>query len=62
MYNAIRFNVDLSAYPTLCRIYEYANTQPAFIAAMPKIKKMLLNDWLIKNPIKKPVKHWLLMV
>lgn len=36
MYNAIRFNVDLSAYPTLCRIYEYANTQPAFIAAMPK--------------------------
>lgn len=36
MYNAIRFNVDLSAYPTLCRIYEYANTQPAFIAAMPE--------------------------
>lgn len=36
IYNAIRFNVELSAYPTLCRIYEYANTQPAFIAAMPK--------------------------
>lgn len=36
LYNAIRFNVDLSAYPTLCQIYEYANTQPAFIAAMPK--------------------------
>lgn len=36
MYNAIRFHVDLSAYPTLRRIYEYANTQPAFIAAMPE--------------------------
>lgn len=36
MHNAQRFNVDLSAFPTLCRINEHCNRLPAFIAAHPE--------------------------
>ena len=36
VYNALRFDVDMSAYPKIMSIYEYANTQPAFISALPE--------------------------
>ena len=36
VYNALRFEVDMSAYPKIMSIYEYANTQPAFISALPE--------------------------
>ncbi|UTA47010.1 maleylacetoacetate isomerase [Simiduia sp. 21SJ11W-1] len=36
VYNAKRFNVDLGAFPTILRIYEHCNTQPAFQAAQPE--------------------------
>ncbi|OPH35587.1 maleylacetoacetate isomerase [Moraxella lacunata] len=35
VYNAKRFGVDLSAYPTITAIDEYCNTLPAFIKAHP---------------------------
>ena len=35
MYNALRFNVEVSAYPTLLAIYEHCTTLPAFAAADP---------------------------
>lgn len=36
VYNAKRFNVDLSSYPTIMRIYEHCNSLPAFIQAQPE--------------------------
>lgn len=36
VYNALRFDVDLSAYPNIVRIYEYCNQLPAFIEARPE--------------------------
>lgn len=36
VYNAKRFNVDLSSYPTIMRIYEHCNSLPAFIQAKPE--------------------------
>lgn len=35
-YNARRFDVDLSPYPTLCRIDETCRAHPAFVAAAPE--------------------------
>ena len=35
LYNARRFNVDLSAYPRLLEIEERASSLPAFLAAQP---------------------------
>lgn len=34
-YNAMRFKVDLGAYPAICRVWEYCNSLPAFVAAHP---------------------------
>lgn len=34
-YNALRFNVDLSAYPTIERVWQHCNTLPAFVSAHP---------------------------
>lgn len=36
IYNAKRFNIDLSAYPNILEVYEYCKTQPAFIKAEPE--------------------------
>lgn len=36
IYNARRFNVDLSAFPTICKVVDHCNTLPAFIAALPE--------------------------
>lgn len=36
IYNAIRFNCDLSKYPTLYKIYDHSLTFPAFIVASPE--------------------------
>ena len=36
LYNARRFNIDLSHYPTLVRIDEYCQLQSTFIKAWPK--------------------------
>ncbi|MHB1948708.1 MAG: maleylacetoacetate isomerase [Gammaproteobacteria bacterium] len=36
MYNARRFNCDISAYPTLVKIDAHCQTQPAFIKAQPQ--------------------------
>ncbi len=36
VYNAKRFNVELSSYPTIMRIYEHCNSLPAFIQAQPE--------------------------
>lgn len=36
VYNAKRFNVDLSAFPTILRITDHCNAQPAFQAAQPE--------------------------
>lgn len=36
VYNAKRFNVELSSYPTIMRIYEHCNSLPAFIQAKPE--------------------------
>jgi maleylpyruvate isomerase len=35
VFNALRFEVDMSAYPTLQRIYESAMRLPAFANAAP---------------------------
>ncbi len=35
IYNAKRYDVDLSAYPTISRIWEHAQSVPEFIAASP---------------------------
>lgn len=43
VYNALRFEVDMSAYPKIMSIYEYANTQPAFISALPENQSDALN-------------------
>jgi maleylacetoacetate isomerase len=34
-YNAVRFKIDLDAYPNICRVWDYCNRLPAFIAAHP---------------------------
>ena len=34
-YNAVRFDVDISAYPTILRVWEHCNSLDAFIAAHP---------------------------
>ena len=36
VYNAIRFGVDMKAYPIINRIVETCNQLPAFIAALPE--------------------------
>ncbi|GHF98312.1 maleylacetoacetate isomerase [Thalassotalea marina] len=36
IYNARRFNVDLSEFPTICRIVDNCNLLPAFISALPE--------------------------
>ncbi len=36
VYNAKRFKVELSSYPTIMRIYEHCNSLPAFIQAKPE--------------------------
>ncbi len=36
VYNATRFNVDMSAYPLITRIVNYCNKHPAFIKALPE--------------------------
>ncbi|MCO7190511.1 MULTISPECIES: maleylacetoacetate isomerase [unclassified Pseudoalteromonas] len=36
VYNALRFNVDMSDFPKIARIYEHCNTLPAFIQAAPE--------------------------
>lgn len=36
VYNALRFHVDLSAYPSIVRIYEDCNRLTAFIQAKPE--------------------------
>lgn len=36
VYNARRFNVDLSTFPTICKVVDHCNTLPAFIAALPE--------------------------
>lgn len=36
VYNAIRFNIDLAAYPKISAIYQYCNTLPAFQNAAPE--------------------------
>lgn len=36
VYNALRFNADLSAYPKIMAIYEHCKQLPEFIAAKPE--------------------------
>ena len=36
VYNAIRYNFDLTSYPTLMKIYKHCESLPAFIEAYPK--------------------------
>lgn len=36
VYNALRFNIDLAAYPKISAIYQYCNTLPAFQNAAPE--------------------------
>lgn len=36
IYNALRFSLDMSAYPTLKRIYQHCTLLPAFIKASPE--------------------------
>ncbi|MCY7295964.1 maleylacetoacetate isomerase [Alteromonas sp. a30] len=36
VYNAERFNIDLSPFPTIKRVAEHCNFQPAFIQALPE--------------------------
>ena len=36
IYNAERFNVDLSAFPALMAIYQHCNSLPAFVDAQPE--------------------------
>lgn len=36
VYNAIRFNVDMNAYPLIMRIVNHCNKHPAFIKALPE--------------------------
>lgn len=36
IYNARRFNVDLTGFPIICKIVDHCNTLPAFISALPE--------------------------
>ena len=36
IYNALRFGLDMSPYPTLQRIYQHCSRLPAFVAAAPE--------------------------
>ena len=36
VYNALRFKVDMQAFPKLMHIYQHCNTLPAFIKATPE--------------------------
>ena len=36
IYNAKRFNLDLSAYPNILAVYEHSKTHPAFVQAEPE--------------------------
>jgi len=36
VYNANRFNLDMSEFPNICRVVENCNQHPAFIAALPE--------------------------
>jgi maleylacetoacetate isomerase len=38
VYNAIRFGVDLAAFPCIARIHAHAQTLPAFDAARPEVQ------------------------
>lgn len=39
VYNALRFNIDLSAYPKIQSIYQYCNTLDAFKNAAPEAQQ-----------------------
>ncbi len=39
IYNALRFNVEMKAYPRMVEIYEMAMAQPAFQLASPEAQK-----------------------
>lgn len=39
VYNALRFNIDLSAYPKIASIYQYCNTLAAFQNAAPEAQQ-----------------------
>lgn len=41
VYNALRFNVDLKAYPSIHKIFDHAMLQPAFVLASPEHQ----DDW-----------------
>ncbi|MBA6389223.1 maleylacetoacetate isomerase [Colwellia sp. BRX10-3] len=36
VYNAYRFNLDMSKFPNICRVAQNCNKHPAFIAALPE--------------------------
>lgn len=36
IYNALRFNLDMTGYPTLQKIYQHCMQQPAFLQAAPE--------------------------
>tara|TARA_R110000744_G_scaffold12751_2_gene37659 strand:+ start:3756 stop:4397 length:642 start_codon:yes stop_codon:yes gene_type:complete len=36
VYNAYRFNLDMSKFPNICRVAENCNRHPAFIASLPE--------------------------
>ena len=36
VYNANRFNLDMSKFPNICRVVDNCNKHPAFIAALPE--------------------------
>ena len=36
VYNAYRFNLDMSNFPNICRVAENCNRHPAFIASLPE--------------------------
>ncbi|MBA6327212.1 maleylacetoacetate isomerase [Colwellia sp. MB02u-6] len=36
VYNAYRFNLDMTAFPNICRVTENCNQHAAFIAALPE--------------------------
>ena len=36
VYNANRFNLDMSKFPNICRVAENCNQHPAFIASLPE--------------------------
>ncbi|MFT5163836.1 MAG: maleylpyruvate isomerase [Alteromonadaceae bacterium] len=39
LYNAHRFNIDISAFPRICQVEKNCNALPAFIAAAPESQR-----------------------